>query len=90
MLFRFGLAPILVEELLVALQRAIRDEGTSAIVVEQNAQKILRVTERAVILERGCVVYGGDSAALAGDRATLEQYLGVAATAGAGRGARRH
>jgi branched-chain amino acid transport system ATP-binding protein len=85
-----GLAPILVEELLVALQRVIREEGISAIVVEQNAQKILGVTDRAVILERGTVVYEGDSASLKNDRATLEQYLGVTATAGAGRGARRH
>ena len=72
-----GLAPILVEELLVALQRVIREEHTSAIVVEQNAQKILGVTDHAVILERGAVVYQGDSAKLKSDRATLEQYLGV-------------
>jgi branched-chain amino acid transport system ATP-binding protein len=85
-----GLAPILVEELLVALQCVIREEGISAIVVEQNAQKILGVTDRAVILERGTVVYEGDSASLKNDRAMLEQYLGVTATAGAGRGARRH
>jgi branched-chain amino acid transport system ATP-binding protein len=85
-----GLAPILVEELLVALQRVIREERTSAIVVEQNAQKILGVTDRAVILERGMVVYEGDSAALKADRATLEHYLGVTATAGSGRGARKH
>jgi branched-chain amino acid transport system ATP-binding protein len=85
-----GLAPILVEELLVALQRVIREEKTSAIVVEQNAQKILGVTDRAIILERGTVVYEGESAALKSDRATLEQYLGVTATAGGGRGARRH
>ena len=84
-----GLAPILVEELLVALKRVIREEGTSAIVVEQNAQKILGVTDRAVILERGCVVHESDSAALKNDRATLEQYLGVTATADGGR-ARRH
>ena len=83
-----GLAPILVEELLVALQRIIREEKTSAIVVEQNAQKILGVTDRAVILERGAIVYEGESAALKSDRATLEQYLGVTATAGGGRGKR--
>src|SRR5947208_6897390 len=75
-----GLAPILVEELLVALQRVIREEKTSAIVVEQNAQKILGVTDHAVILERGAVVHEGESASLRNDRATLEQYLGVTAT----------
>jgi branched-chain amino acid transport system ATP-binding protein len=85
-----GLAPILVEELLVALQRVIREEGMAAIVVEQNAQKILGVTDRAVILERGTIVHEGDSIALKADRATLERYLGVAATTGAGRGSRRH
>src|SRR5262245_17290617 len=72
-----GLAPILVEELLVVLQRVIREEGMAAIVVEQNAQKILGVTDRAVILERGAVVYENDSRALKADRATLEHHLGV-------------
>ena len=72
-----GLAPILVEELLAALRRVIRDEGMSAILVEQNAKKILGVTDRAIILERGCVVHDADSAALIADRAVLETRLGV-------------
>ena len=85
-----GLAPILVEELLAALRRIIRDEGMSAILVEQNAQKVLAVTDRAAILERGAVVYEGASAELAADRAVLESYLGVTA-AGTRRGGRaRH
>src|SRR5262244_2683744 len=81
-----GLAPILVEELLLALQRIIREEKTSAIVVEQNAQKILGVTDRAVILERGAIVYEGESAALKSDRAVLESYLGVTAAGSRRRG----
>jgi branched-chain amino acid transport system ATP-binding protein len=72
-----GLAPIIVEELLAALTRLIRDEGTSAILVEQSPQKILGVTDRAVILERGAVVYQSTSAALKADRGVLETYLGV-------------
>jgi branched-chain amino acid transport system ATP-binding protein len=72
-----GLAPIIVEELLAALRRIIRDEGMSAILVEQNAKKILGVTDRAIIIERGAVVHAADSAALAGDRAALETHLGV-------------
>ena len=72
-----GLAPIIVEELLAALRRIIRDEGMSAILVEQNAKKILGVTDRAIILERGCVVHAADSATLAADRAALETHLGV-------------
>jgi branched-chain amino acid transport system ATP-binding protein len=72
-----GLAPIIVEELLTALRRIIRDEGMSAILVEQNAKKILGVTDDAIILERGCVVHAADSVTLAADRAALETHLGV-------------
>ena len=72
-----GLAPIIVEELLAALRRIIREEGLSAILVEQNAKKILGVTDRAAIIERGGIVHEADSAALATDPAVLEKYLGV-------------
>jgi branched-chain amino acid transport system ATP-binding protein len=72
-----GLAPILVDELLAALRRVIREEGMSAILVEQNAKKILGVTDRAIILERGAVVHSADSVTLAADRVALETHLGV-------------
>src|SRR5215813_4748303 len=72
-----GLAPIIVEELLKALRRIIRDEGMSAILVEQNAKKILGVTDHAIIVERGAVVHAADSATLFNDRAALETHLGV-------------
>jgi branched-chain amino acid transport system ATP-binding protein len=72
-----GLAPIIVEELLSALNRIIREEGMSAILVEQNSQKILGVTDRAAILERGAIVHEAASAELRADRAVLETYLGV-------------
>ena len=72
-----GLAPIIVEELLAGLKRIIREEGLSAVLVEQNAQKSLGVTDRAVILERGSIVHEAASSELKADRATLEAYLGV-------------
>src|SRR5215467_1747386 len=72
-----GLAPIIVEELLSALNRIIRDEGMSAVLVEQNPQKILGVTDRAVILERGAIVHEAESETLRADRTVLETYLGV-------------
>jgi branched-chain amino acid transport system ATP-binding protein len=78
-----GLAPILVEELLTALQRIIREEKISAILVEQNVRKILGIVDRAMILERGAVVHESDSATLRNDRTTLETYLGVARTGAA-------
>jgi branched-chain amino acid transport system ATP-binding protein len=76
-----GLAPIIVEELLRALRRIIRDEGMSAILVEQNPKKILGVTDDAIILERGAIVHAAESATLSSDRAALEAHLGVTDTA---------
>jgi branched-chain amino acid transport system ATP-binding protein len=74
-----GLAPIIIEELLAALKRIIRDEGMSAIVVEQHAQKILGVTDQALILDRGTIVHASTSRALMDDPRALEQHLGVTA-----------
>jgi len=72
-----GLAPIIVDELLAALRKIIRDEGMAAILVEQNAQKILGVTDRALIVERGLIVHDGPSDVLRNDKAVLERHLGV-------------
>jgi branched-chain amino acid transport system ATP-binding protein len=73
-----GLAPIIVDELLAILRRVIRSERLSAIVVEQKARKILGFTDRAVILERGRVVFEGDSAKLAASPDKLAAHLGMA------------
>jgi branched-chain amino acid transport system ATP-binding protein len=72
-----GLAPIIVDELLAALRRVIVEEKFSAVLVEQNAQKILGVTDRAVILERGAVVHEAASADLRKQPQVLESFLGV-------------
>jgi branched-chain amino acid transport system ATP-binding protein len=72
-----GLAPIIVEELLAALTRIIRQDGMSAILVEQSPRKILGVTDRAVILERGAIVHERASAELRGDPEAMEKFLGV-------------
>jgi len=72
-----GLAPIIVDELLAALRRLIREEGLTALVVEQHAQRILGVTDEAVIMERGRIVHRGAADALRRDTALLERHLGV-------------
>ncbi|HRF09012.1 MAG TPA: ABC transporter ATP-binding protein [Xanthobacteraceae bacterium] len=72
-----GLAPIIVDELLVAFRRIIVEEKLSAILVEQNAQKILGVTDRAAILERGVIVHEAASSELRKQPEVLESYLGV-------------
>ena len=73
-----GLAPIIVEELLRSIARVVRDEGMSAIIVEQNPRMILPITQRAVVLDRGSVVHEGASAALLEDREQLDRWLAVA------------
>ena len=75
-----GLAPIIVEELLRSIARVVRDEGMSAIIVEQNPRLILPITQRAVVLDRGSVVHEGDSDTLLADPARLERWLAVAGT----------
>ena len=75
-----GLAPIIVDELLKALGTITRAGGICSIIVEQNAQKILRLADRVVILERGMIVHDAASAALKADPAVLERYLGVSGT----------
>jgi branched-chain amino acid transport system ATP-binding protein len=69
-----------VEELIAALHRLTREEGLSTILVEQNARKVLGVTDRVAVLERGSVVHTGDSAALKADPEMLERFLGVGRT----------
>ena len=73
-----GLAPIIVDELLAALRRIVREEKMSAIIVEQSARKVLPLTDHAIILERGQVAWSGVSADLAQDHETLAKLLGVA------------
>ena len=76
-----GLAPIIVEELLKAIGTITRGSGICSIIVEQNAQKVLGLADRVVILERGTIVHDAPSQALRADPAVLERHLGVGAAA---------
>ena len=72
-----GLAPIVVEELLRSIARVVREEGLSAIIVEQNPRLILGMTQHAVVLDRGRIAHAAPSEALARDPQTLERLLSV-------------
>src|ERR1043166_7605163 len=56
-----GLAPIIVEELLAAIGTISRAGGICSIIVEQNAQKVLGLADRVVILERGTIAHDAAS-----------------------------
>ena len=72
-----GLAPIIALELLRSIERLVRDEGLSAIIVEQNPRLILPITTRTVVLDRGSVVHEGASAELLADGPRLDRWLAV-------------
>ncbi|MES2608809.1 MAG: ABC transporter ATP-binding protein [Pseudomonadota bacterium] len=73
-----GLAPIIVEELLRAIRRITREEGLSAIIVEQHPQAILAISDHAAVLDRGTVVHTGTAADLRAQPELLDRLLGVA------------
>src|SRR5688572_30859436 len=77
-----GLAPIIVQELLRAIARITREEGLSAIIVEQHPQAILAISDSAVVLDRGTVVHSGTARQLQDQPELLEKLLGVARSAG--------
>jgi branched-chain amino acid transport system ATP-binding protein len=70
-----GLAPILVHSIFEAIDQ-INKEGTTILLVEQNANAALRHSHRAYVLETGCIVMEGPSAELAADQRVKEAYLG--------------
>ena len=70
-----GLAPILVDEIFSIIKK-ISAEGTTILLVEQNAYKALSVADRAYILETGAISKSGKAADLAADPAVKAAYLG--------------
>lgn len=72
-----GLAPIIVEELLRAIRRITREEGMSAIIVEQHPQAILAISHQAVVLDQGMVIHSGNAADLLQQTDLLDRLLGV-------------
>jgi branched-chain amino acid transport system ATP-binding protein len=73
-----GLAPVIVEELARAVKRLTQAGGLATILVEQNSRLALDIAPRAVVMDRGRIVYNGASATLRDDPNKLEQLIGVA------------
>jgi len=70
-----GLAPIVVEGLIKALARLIREESLTVVLVEQHAKVALAVTESALVLNRGRIAYQGTSAGLLADPERLTSLI---------------
>jgi len=72
-----GLAPIIIEELTLAIRQMAQDDVTALVLVEQHASVALALTDEAIIIERGQIAHRAKSADLAADHATMERYLGL-------------
>jgi branched-chain amino acid transport system ATP-binding protein len=72
-----GLAPVIVEELEATLVRLRRLSGFAVIIVEQRAEDVLRLSDRAIVIDRGRIVQQGESAKLLADFAQVQQWLSV-------------
>jgi len=70
-----GLAPKLVDEMFGFISR-IQDAGVSILMVEQNAAKALRHTDRGYVVEMGNIKFDGDSDGLLEDQEVRDLYLG--------------
>jgi branched-chain amino acid transport system ATP-binding protein len=72
-----GLAPIIVDELLAAIRRITREEGLSAIIVEQHPDLVLAIADEALVLERGQVIHQERAASLRTQPELLQKLIGV-------------
>ncbi|MDD5863528.1 MAG: ABC transporter ATP-binding protein [Firmicutes bacterium] len=70
-----GLAPILVDQIFDII-KALHDDGTTILLVEQNARKALQIADRAYVLETGNITLSGTGAELASSDAVKKAYLG--------------
>ena len=71
-----GLSPLLVQEMMRILTD-INREGTTMLLVEQNANMALSIASRGYVLETGCITASGTGEELRGDPRVREAYLGV-------------
>ena len=71
-----GIMPLLVHEMFNLFSR-MKAQGTTILLVEQNVERALAISDRAYILDQGRVVHQGDAAYLLADREIQERYCAV-------------
>lgn len=71
-----GLAPLIVRQVMDII-RTVAEQGTTVLLVEQNAKAALKIADRAYVLESGHVTLSGPAAELADDPKVIAAYLGT-------------
>jgi branched-chain amino acid transport system ATP-binding protein len=72
-----GLSPKMVGEVFLLVERLARTRGLTVVLVEQNVQEALAVSDRAYVIDHGRIVREGASAELASDAAIQAAYMGL-------------
>jgi branched-chain amino acid transport system ATP-binding protein len=72
-----GLAPVLTKELFRILGDIAHEQNTTLLVVEQNANLVLRLADYAYVLEAGRIVLDGDAERIKGEERVRHAYLGI-------------
>jgi branched-chain amino acid transport system ATP-binding protein len=72
-----GLAPVIIDTLVTALMRLRRESQITTVLVEQQVEIALEMTEHTIVLDKGQTVWQGTSASLAADRNNLATLVGL-------------
>lgn len=71
-----GLAPLIVNDIMAIIRQINKEQGTTILLVEQNAKAALKLATRGYVLETGKIVMQGDAAELSKDESIVKAYLG--------------
>jgi branched-chain amino acid transport system ATP-binding protein len=71
-----GIMPVLVDEMFELFVR-LREEGVTVLLVEQNVERALKISDRAYIMDQGKVVHSSDAASLLADQEIQDRYCSV-------------
>ena len=72
-----GLAPVVVDQLVSAIQRVVVERALTVLLIEQRIEVALHLAERCLVMDRGQIVFDGASAQLRADEARLGQLMGL-------------
>ncbi|HEX3972574.1 MAG TPA: ABC transporter ATP-binding protein [Stellaceae bacterium] len=78
-----GLAPVIIDTIVAALARLRRESAIATVLVEQLVDVTLEMTEQTLVLDKGQIVWRGESQALAADRERLASLVGLQEAAAA-------
>lgn len=72
-----GLAPTIRDEIWAVLEHNLKLAGQAILVIDKHPKAMARIADRHFVMEKGQIVWSGDSTALLADEAMQERYLGV-------------